>query len=84
MPTASRGASLGLLDAEAGERARRAMRGLLGEVAIEDGRAVVTGTSLGTNPNARRYRRIGQEPDVSYGVGAWLLAASALGAEPPR
>jgi unsaturated rhamnogalacturonyl hydrolase len=78
----ARGAALGFLDHSAAEQARRAWRGLLGEVVLEDGRAVVAGTSLGTNPNARRYRRIRQQTDVSYGVGAWLLAASALAGQP--
>jgi unsaturated rhamnogalacturonyl hydrolase len=78
----ARGAALGLLDEHAAAGARHAMRGLLAQVAIEDGRAVVLGTSLGTNPNARRYRRVRQRADVSYGVGAWLLAAGALAVPP--
>ncbi len=73
-----RGARVGLLDARAGQAARAAMAGLVSTLGVVDGRVVVTGTSLGTNPIARRYRKIRRRADVSYGVGAWLLAASEL------
>lgn len=60
------------------------MRGLLGVLEPHADGLEVTGTSLGTNPRARRYAKIGQQNQVSYGVGAWLLAASALlETEPP-
>jgi hypothetical protein len=56
------------------------MRGLVGTLQQRGERLEVSGTSLGTNPSstARGYARIGRANQVSYGVGAWLLAASAL------
>ena len=70
------GARHGLLDAEAQVAAEHAMRGLQSIVTRQGDRALVTGTSLGTNPIAFRYRRIRRRSQVSYGVGAWLMAAS--------
>jgi rhamnogalacturonyl hydrolase YesR len=71
----ARGARVGLLDARAATAAARGMRGLL-EILKQDGeRHVVPGTSLGTNPWPAIYEHVPTAPQVSYGVGAFLLAA---------
>ncbi|HEX5658254.1 MAG TPA: glycoside hydrolase family 88 protein, partial [Polyangiales bacterium] len=74
------GARAGLFDASFRAAAERGMRGLTGTLEQRGDRLEVSGTSLGTNPSARArgYARIGRANQVSYGVGAWLLAASAL------
>lgn len=70
-----RGARGGLLDAAASDAARRGMRGLIAIVDQHGPRYAVTGTSLGTNPWPAIYEWVPTAPQVSYGVGAWLLAA---------
>ncbi len=77
------GARAGIFGTEELEAARQGMRGLYGVLARRAGGLEVSDTSLGTNPNARRYRRVPRGNQVSYGVGAWLLAASALLASAP-
>lgn len=71
------GARSGLFSESATTSARLGMRGLVGTLEQRGDRLEVSGTSLGTNPNARRYVHISRRNQVSYGVGAWLLAASA-------
>jgi rhamnogalacturonyl hydrolase YesR len=74
------GARSGLLDPTFRVPAELGMRGLVGTLQQRGERLEVSGTSVGTNPSstARGYARIGRAKQVSYGVGAWLLAASAL------
>src|SRR5690606_25179566 len=52
--------------------------GLLALLRRDAGKSEVTGTSLGTNPIAASYRVTPTADQVSYGVGAWLMAASEL------
>jgi rhamnogalacturonyl hydrolase YesR len=70
----ARGARVGLLE-DVAPAARRGMRGLIAIVDHDGGRFEVTGTSLGTNPWPAIYEHVPTTPQVSYGVGAWLLAA---------
>jgi len=72
----ARGVRLGLFDAETRARVLRGARGLWQVVRREGDRQLVTGTSLGTNPVEVLYRWTPTAQQVSYGVGAWLLAAS--------
>ncbi len=74
------GARTGVLDGSYREAAQRGMRGLLGTLERHGAALEVSGTSKGTNPSptARSYERVGQANQISYGVGAWLLAASEL------
>jgi unsaturated rhamnogalacturonyl hydrolase len=74
----ARGVRAGLLGEADASLARRGMRGLLGVLESHPSGMEVSGTSLGTNPNVRRYKTIRRKNQVSYGVGAWLLAASEL------
>jgi unsaturated rhamnogalacturonyl hydrolase len=74
----ARGVRAGLLGEADSLLARRGMRGLIGVLESHPSGVEVTDTSLGTNPNARRYKTIRRKNQVSYGVGAWLLAASEL------
>jgi unsaturated rhamnogalacturonyl hydrolase len=76
----ARGARTGSLPASYRDAAQRGMRGLLGMVEAHGSRLQVRGTSLGTNPShhARGYAKVRRASQVSYGVGAWLLAASEL------
>lgn len=73
-----RGVTAQLLGGAAHQAALRGMRGLLSIVAHDGERSVVTGTSLGTNPWPEIYRYVPTASDVSYGVGAWLMAACQL------
>lgn len=75
----SRGARLGLLDGRARAAALRGGRGLLGMLRQGKRGTIVSGTSLGTNPVPNLYARTPTADQVSYGVGAFLLAASELG-----
>jgi rhamnogalacturonyl hydrolase YesR len=70
----ARGARVGLLE-DVLPAARRGMRGLIAIVDHDRDRFEVTGTSLGTNPWPAVYEHVPTAPQVSYGVGAWLLAA---------
>ena len=72
----ARGVRLGVFDAETRARVIRGARGLWQVVRREGDRQLVTGTSLGTNPVESLYRWTPTAQQVSYGVGAWLLAAS--------
>lgn len=74
----ARGAKVKLLGAEASLAAEHGMRGLIAIVKRERHRFEVTGTSLGTNPWPALYEYVPTAPQVSYGVGAWLLAACEL------
>jgi unsaturated rhamnogalacturonyl hydrolase len=73
----ARGVHAGLFGAAAWEAAQLGMQGLQQTLLIDEetGRIEVTGTSLGTAPVASLYRSIPTDKQVSYGVGAWLLAA---------
>ena len=74
-----------LFEAPAIDAARRGMRGLIAIVDHQRERFAVTGTSVGTNPWPAVYEWVPVAPQVSYGVGAWLLAACetrALGTSP--
>jgi len=71
----ARGGRVGLLEADALHAVGRGMRGLIAIVDHERDRFEVTGTSLGTNPWPAVYEHVPTAPQVSYGVGAWLLAA---------
>ena len=48
----------------------------VGAEGVAGAEELVTGTSLGTNPVEPLYRWTPTAEQVSYGVGAWLLAAS--------
>ena len=72
----ARGVRLGLFDAGTRDRVERGARGLWQVVRREGDRELVTGTSLGTNPVELLYRWTPTADQVSYGVGAWLLAAT--------
>lgn len=72
----ARGVRFGLFDAETRARVIRGARGLWQVVRREGDRQLVTGTSLGTNPVEVLYRWTPTAQQVSYGVGAWLLATS--------
>jgi unsaturated rhamnogalacturonyl hydrolase len=73
----SHGARAGLFDVRARAAAERGMRGLLA-ILVQDGERSVPGTSLGTNPWPAIYELVPTAPQVSYGVGAFLLAACEL------
>lgn len=72
----ARGVRLGLFGDDTVARVVRGARGLWQVVRRAGTRELVTGTSLGTNPVERLYRWTPTAEQVSYGVGAWLLAAS--------
>jgi unsaturated rhamnogalacturonyl hydrolase len=52
--------------------------GLLGRLRRRGASTIVTGTSIGTNPVAGLYRFVPVRDQVTYGVGAFLLAASEI------
>lgn len=81
----TRGARAGLFEAAAWDAAGLGMHGLQQALRSDpqSGRMVVTGTSLGTSPVAPPYASIPVGDEVSYGVGAWLLAASEFMSAPP-
>ncbi len=60
--------------------AARGLDGLLGRVRVEaDGRYVLSGTSVGTNPGPFWYYAIvPTKDDVSYGIGGFLLLSTRL------
>jgi unsaturated rhamnogalacturonyl hydrolase len=66
--------------AEDAESARRGLEGLLGRIRVEDdGRYVLSGTSVGTNPGPFWYYKIIPTKDnVSYGIGGFLLLSTRL------
>lgn len=72
----ARGVRLGLFGAGTRARVLRGARGLWQIVRREGHRELVTGTSLGTNPVELLYRWTPTAEQVSYGIGAWLLAAT--------
>ena len=74
----AQGARAGLFSEQARLAAERGARGLLSIVRWQGGRAEVTGTSLGTNPIALLYAITPTGDQISYGVGAWLMAASEV------
>jgi unsaturated rhamnogalacturonyl hydrolase len=74
----ARGVRLGLFGAATYAALERAAPSLYRLVRVEGRAQHVTGTSLGTNPVAWLYARTLTAEDVSYGVGAWLLAVSEL------
>jgi len=71
----ARGAALGVFGAEAAAAAERGMEGLLTVLIYDGDRVEVGGTSVGTGPRPRLYPYIPTESQVTYGVGAWLMAA---------
>lgn len=74
-----RGARAGLLDERARAAAIRGMGGLLGAVVhVRGGGAHVVGTSVATVPLPGFYRFVPRRRQVTYGVGAWLLAAAEM------
>lgn len=75
----ARGMRLEVFPEETREAVLRGGRALLWALRRSGvGRAVVTGTSLGTNPIAATYAITPTADGVSYGVGAWLMAASEI------
>ncbi len=76
----ARGVRLGLFGDDTDAAARRGMDGLLAVLVMPDGadpeRLEVGGISDATLPVASTYANIPQRRQLSYGVGAWLLAAS--------
>jgi hypothetical protein len=56
----------------------RGAQGLLSAVRRRGSRTEIAGTSLGTNPVQALYAWTPTADQVSYGVGAWLMAASAV------
>lgn len=75
----ARGAHLGILGAETADAALRGMEGLMTVLVHEaDGRVIVNGTSVGTGPRPNLYPYIPTKPQVTYGVGGWLMAAQAV------
>lgn len=66
----------GILGEQELEAALKAIEGIKGRVQDDgEGRPVVTGTSFGTDPtNLETYLSVEQADDVSYGVGAVILA----------
>jgi unsaturated rhamnogalacturonyl hydrolase len=74
----SRGARYGLYGVETKRAVERGARGLLSILRRKGDRVEVPGTSLGTNPVPAIYAYVPTAAQVSYGVGAWLLAASEM------
>lgn len=74
----SRGARYGLFDAGTERAVQRGAFGLLSILRHDGDRVVVPGTSLGTNPTPAIYAYVPTAAQVSYGVGAWLLAAAEI------
>lgn len=70
----------GLAGPDAVQAAVRGLQGLLGRIRIEaDGSAVLSGTSVGTDPGPFwYYKSIPTKDNVSYGVGGFLLLATRL------
>lgn len=76
----ARGFEEGFAGAETLEAARRGLVGLQGRVRVEDdGRYVLSGTSVGTNPGPFWYYEIVPTKDnVSYGIGGFVLLSTRL------
>lgn len=74
----ARGLKLGVFPAQTRRHVQRGARGLLSVLRRRETGAEVTGTSLGTNPVQALYAWTPTADQVSYGVGAWLMAASAI------
>src|SRR5690606_27325198 len=74
----ARGVRLGFFGSDTRQASLKGARGLLALLRRDAGKSEVTGTSLGTNPIAASYRVTPTADQVSYGVGAWLMAASEL------
>lgn len=74
----ARGLRAGLFGAGARETATLGGRGLLRRLRSVRSSTLVTGTSIGTNPVAGLYRFVPVRDQVTYGVGAFLLAASEI------
>ncbi len=72
----ARGVRLGLFGDDTRSQLLHGVRGLWQIVRSEGERQLVTGTSLGTNPVELLYRWTPTAEQVSYGVGAWLLAVT--------
>jgi rhamnogalacturonyl hydrolase YesR len=71
----ARGRRLGVFPRATHAAIERGGRGLWAIIRRRGPEAHVTGTSLGTNPIEALYSRTPTADQVSYGVGAWLLAA---------
>jgi rhamnogalacturonyl hydrolase YesR len=71
----AKGLRLGLFGEKTYTAVARGARGLWSVVRRRGPEYHVTGTSLGTNPVEALYARTPTADQVSYGVGAWLLAA---------
>lgn len=74
----ARGVRLGVFPSATQRALQRGAHGLLGVLRCEAERCTVTGTSLGTNPIGTSYRTTATADQVSYGVGAWLMATSEI------
>jgi rhamnogalacturonyl hydrolase YesR len=74
----SRGVRHGLYGASTARAVERGALGLMSILERKGDRVRVTGTSLGTNPWPAIYAWVPTATQVSYGVGAWLLAASEI------
>jgi rhamnogalacturonyl hydrolase YesR len=72
------GLRAGLFDDETRDAATRGGEGLLSRLRKSGASTRVTGTSIGTNPVAGLYRFVPVRDQVTYGVGAFLLAASEI------
>ncbi|HEX7478633.1 MAG TPA: glycoside hydrolase family 88 protein [Polyangiales bacterium] len=75
----ARGLRLGIFSLPTRAAMVRGAQGLLRVLRDAPRAPKVTGTSLGTNPIELLYRITPTADDVSYGVGAWLLAAVEIG-----
>ena len=72
------GVRLRLFPAATRAAVERGARGLAACVRRDQGRAIVVGTSLGTNPIEALYMWTPTADQISYGVGAWLMASSEI------
>ena len=70
----------GFADEDTLDAARRGLVGLQARVRVEgDGRYVLSGTSVGTNPGPFWYYEIVPTKDnVSYGIGGFVLLSTRL------
>ena len=74
----ARGLRAGIFPNTTRRALERGARGLLGVLRCQTEQCIVTGTSLGTNPVGTSYRTTATADQISYGVGAWLMAMSEI------
>jgi unsaturated rhamnogalacturonyl hydrolase len=74
----ARGLRVGVFSNATRRALRRGASGLLALLRCRAGQRIVPGTSLGTNPIASSYRTTATAEQISYGVGAWLMATSEI------